>query len=149
MRTFLLASAVACSSILGGCQSRPATSPTSATELREQADEWDRAIVRKDLKAISQNMAESFQHIDSQGRLSDKADFLAGITSEKLVIQPYEPQHVEIRFYGNAALITGTTRLHGSYDGKPFETHYRYTDVYAREAGTWRVVGVQTTEIEK
>jgi len=128
-----------------------ATAATSiedpAVKLRQQADAWDQAIVRKDVAAISENMAESFQQIDSQGNLSNKSEFLSGITSDKLVIFPYEPENVVIRFYGPTALITGTTNLHGTYNGKPFKTHYRYTDTYAQESGVWRVVNVQTTEI--
>jgi ketosteroid isomerase-like protein len=79
--------------------------------------------------------------------LSSKAEFLSGITSDKLVIFPYAPEDVVIRFYGTTALITGTTELRGTYDGKPFTTHYRYTDTYVNESGVWRVVNVQTTEM--
>lgn len=43
-------------------------------------------------------MADAFQHIDSEGILSNKAQFLTGITSDKLVIQPYGPEHVESVF---------------------------------------------------
>ena len=130
---------------LGGCVTAPGHD--QAVQLRQQADAWDSAIVRKDVAAISQNMAGSFQQIDSQGNLSSKAEFLSGITAEKLVIHPYEPEDVVIRFYGATALVTGTTNLHGTYNGKPFSTRYRYTDTYVKEAGVWRVVHVQTTEM--
>ena len=132
---------------LSGCVTAPKVNHDPAVQLRRQADAWDSAIVRKDIAAISQNMAESFQQIDSQGNLSNKAEFLSGITSEKLVIYPYEPEEVVIRLYGATALVTGTTHLHGTYNGKPFTTHYRYTDTYVNEAGVWRVVNVQTTEM--
>ncbi|MES2296076.1 MAG: DUF4440 domain-containing protein [Pseudomonadota bacterium] len=134
---------------LSGCATSPTVTSDAAAQLRQQADAWDRAIVRKDVAAISQNMAESFQQIDSRGNLSNKAQFLSGITSEKLVIFPYEPEDVVIRFYGAVALITGTTNLRGTYSGKPFTTHYRYTDTYFNESGVWRVVNVQTTEMSQ
>lgn len=149
MRASVFVIALASALSLCGCLTSQNISPGTATQLREQADAWDRAIVRKDLTAISQNMADSFRHIDSEGHLSNKTQFLSGITSDKLVIQPYEPEDVEIRFYGDVALMTGTTKLQGAYDGKPFKAHYRYTDTYFREAGTWRIVSVQTTEIAK
>lgn len=132
---------------LSGCMTTSASTQDRAVRLRQQADAWDRAIVRKDVIAIAKNMAGSFRQIDSQGNLSNKAEFLTGITSDKLVIHPYEPEDVEIRFYGNVALVTGTTNLHGTYNGKPFKTHYRYTDTYVNESDVWLVVNVQTTEI--
>ncbi|MEO7773690.1 MAG: nuclear transport factor 2 family protein [Steroidobacteraceae bacterium] len=149
MRAAFFLVALALASLCGACATTQSRRANSAVELRHQADAWDRAIVAKDLTAVGQNMAQSFRHIDSEGRLSNKAEFLAGITSAKLVIHPYEPRDVEIRFYGGAAVITGTTELHGTYDGKAFVTQYRYSDVYARESGAWRVVSVQTTEIAK
>ena len=132
---------------LAGCATAPLPHRDRASQLRQQADAWDLAIVRKDLPSIARNMAQSFQQIDSQGHLSNKSEFLSGITSEKLVIFPYRPENVVIRLYGDVALITGTTDLHGTYGGKSFRTHYRYTDTYVKESGNWRVVNVQTTEM--
>lgn len=148
MRTSVRLITVAGAIALSGCLTSQNINPT-ATQLRAQADAWDRAIVRKDVAAISQNMADTFRHIDSEGHLSNKAQFLSGITSDKLVIHPYEPEDVEIRFYGDVAIMTGTTRLQGAYDGKSFKTYYRYSDTYFRESGIWRIINVQTSEIAK
>ena len=144
---FALATVVAV--IIGGCATTPEADSDAAAQLRKQADAWDQAIVRKDAAAIASNMADSFRQIDSQGNLSDKPSFVSAITSDRLVIFPYQPEDVVIRLYGATALITGTTSLHGTWDGKPFTTHYRYTDTYVRSNGTWRVVNVQTTEMAK
>ena len=125
-----------------------ADAPMTEQALRAQADAWDAAIIRKDRDAIAANMSDSFMQIGSDGRTGDKAAFLEGITSDKLVIEPYTVEEFRVRFYGDTALITGRTDMHGSWDGKPFRSHYRFTDTYAREAdGQWRVVNVQTTEI--
>jgi ketosteroid isomerase-like protein len=118
--------------------------------LRAQADAWDAAIIRKDRAAIAANMSDSFMQIGSDGATADKAKFLEGITSDKLVIEPYTVEEFRVRFYGDTALITGRTDMHGSWDGKPFRSHYRFTDTYVREAdGAWRVVNVQTTEVHE
>ena len=122
----------------------------SAETLRAQADAWDAAIVRKDRAAIAANMADSFMQIGSDGDTADKAKFLEGITSDKLVIAPYTVDEFRIRFYGDTALVSGSTDMHGSWDGKPFRSNYRFTDTYVREAdGKWRVVNVQTTEVRE
>ena len=92
---------------LSGCVTARKIDPDQAGALRKQADAWDSAIVRRDVAAISQNMAESFQQIDSHGNLSNKVEFLTGITSDKLIINPYQPVDVVIRFYGATALLSG------------------------------------------
>jgi ketosteroid isomerase-like protein len=128
-----------------------AAAPTMTAEaLRAQADAWDAAIVRKDRESIAANMADSFLQIGSDGDTADKAKFLEGITSDKLVIAPYTVEEFRVRFYGDTALVTGRTDMHGSWDGKEFRSHYRFTDTYVRESdGRWRVVNVQTTEIRE
>ena len=133
------------------CASAGAAAPAmSAETLRAQADAWDAAIVRKDRAAIAANMADSFMQIGSDGGTADKAKFLEGITSDKLVIAPYTVDEFRVRFYGDTALITGHTDMRGSWDGKPFRSNYRFTDTYVREAdGHWRVVNVQTTEVRE
>jgi hypothetical protein len=35
----------------------------------------------------------------------------------------------------------------GKYDGKPFESNYRYIDIYVRTAGAWKIVSVQITKL--
>ena len=115
--------------------------------LKAQADAWDTAIIKKDRQAIEQNMAETFYQIGSDGAAADKAQFLRNILSADLVIAPYTVEEFKLRIYGNTALINGTTDMHGTYQGKPFRTHYRYTDTYVKEGGVWRVVNVQTTRI--
>lgn len=147
MRAFNLFAAIGI--MISGCVTNSTITHIPAAQLQQQADAWDRAIIAKDLTGIAQNISESFRHIDSQGNMSSKSEFIAAITSEKLVIFPYKPENVEIRFYGGVALVTGTTQLYGTYNGMPFSTHYRYTDTYADESGVWRVINVQTTEISR
>lgn len=139
--------ALACA-LQAGCATAPSRAGDDTVALlTRQAVAWDRAIVRKDRDAIAANMDDGFRQIDSDGGWHDKAGFLAGILDPRLTIAPYTVEDFEIRILGDSALLTGTTDLHGTWDGQPFRTHYRYTDVYAKRDGVWRVVNVQTTRI--
>ncbi|HEX4479766.1 MAG TPA: nuclear transport factor 2 family protein [Rudaea sp.] len=125
------------------------TDKALAAALKKQADAWDMAIVKKDKKAIAENMSDSFLMIDSGGETSDKARFIADLTSPDITIEPYTVDEFKIRIYGNTALINGATNMHGVESGKPFTTHYRFTDTYVKEGAVWRVVNVQTTRIKQ
>jgi hypothetical protein len=94
-------------------------------------------------------MSDSFLMIDSGGETSDKARFIADLTSPDITIEPYTVDEFKIRIYGNTALINGATNMHGVESGKPFTTHYRFTDTYVKEGAVWRVVNVQTTRIKQ
>lgn len=134
----------ACTSIL---HLHPANNVTDAAALTRQADEWDKAIVRKDMAAVDANMAEDFRQIAGNGSVVDKAAFLADIGSPTLQIDPYSVEEFDVRIYGDVALLSGRTRMTGRDEGRPFTSHYRYTDVYLRRQGVWKVVSMQITKL--
>lgn len=115
--------------------------------LTRQADAWDRAIVARDRDAVANNMAEDFRIIDGYGSVDDKQKFLAGILDPKLRIDPYTVEDFEVRRYGDTALLSGRTHMTGAFDGQPFESNYRYIDIYVRREGAWKVVSVQITRL--
>ena len=115
--------------------------------LQAQAERWDQAIVAKRREDIASNMAADFRQIDGQGSVEDRASFLEGLMDAKLRIDPYRVEDFEIRLYGDVALLSGRTRMSGHYDGKPFSTHYRYIDIYAKRQGEWKIVSVQISKL--
>lgn len=143
------AAALLALSLLTGCvTSRNAPDhPDDAALLKSQADAWDQAIIRKDRAAIEANMADDFRQIDAYANVANKATFLEEITDKALTINPYGVEDFDVRIYGDVALLAGRTQMSGSYDGKPFTSHYRYTDVYVRRNGRWQVVNVQITKV--
>jgi len=152
--TLLATSAIGCAPKTQAPAPDPAPTPVRAPDqaaegaaLEAQALAWDKAIVAKDAAAIAANMAEDFWQIRSDGALIDKAAFLRNILAPELVIEPYAVEDQEVRFFGDAALLSGHSHMKGSYQGVPFATHYRYIDVYARRGGRWQVVSVQITTI--
>lgn len=141
---------------LGGCSSAAIANPSSSTsraadiaQLTRQAHAWDQAIVRKDKAGIEANMTEDFRQIDGGADIETKASFVDGLLSPKLTINPYTVEDFEVRLYGDTALLSGRTRMTGSYDGKAFDSYYRYIDVYVRTNGVWKITSVQITKMPK
>ena len=146
-RPALLAAAVMLC-VLASNPAMPAESrQRDVAELTRLSDAWDKAIVRKDEKAIADNMAEDFRQIDPNANLETKQSFVAGIVDPKLTIDPYTVEEFEVRLYGDTALLSGRTHMTGKYDGQAFESNYRYIDIYVRRNGAWKIVSVQVTRI--
>jgi ketosteroid isomerase-like protein len=145
----MLSAAMAAFAFLSlACGPQSASSDSAlAVMLKTQADAWDHAIIRKDAKAIADNMSADFRHIGKTGDMSDRAAFLQSLQSADLVIHPYTVEDFDVRIYGDCALLCGRTRMTGTYQGKPFRSHYRYIDTYVRQDGRWRVCSVQVTAL--
>ena len=141
----ILAAAV----LLQGCASTPSSSASAQliAALSAQADRWDKAIVRKDRAAIETNMAQDFRQIDGRGNVETKASFVDGLMASELQIDPYTVEEFDVRLYGDVALLSGRTKMTGRYEGKPFQSHYRYIDIYVRRGNDWKVISVQTSRI--
>jgi ketosteroid isomerase-like protein len=125
----------------------PASAAADIGKLTELSDAWDKAIVAKDRAKIAGNMGEDFRIIDGDGNVENKQQFVAGILDPKLSIDPYTVEEFDVRLYGDIALLSGRTRMTGRFDGKPFESNYRYIDVYVKRRGTWQIVSVQITRL--
>jgi ketosteroid isomerase-like protein len=126
---------------------RAADRAADVAVLTRLSDDWDKAIVRKDEKAIAGNMAEDFRQIDGDANIETKKSFVAGIVDPRLTIDPYTVEDFEVRLYGDTALLSGRSHMTGKFDGQPFTSNYRYIDVYARRGGEWKIVSVQITRI--
>ena len=136
--------------VLAACAPKPpvADDPQATiAELTTQADAWDKAIVLKDRAAIEANMSEDFRQIDGAGNVVPRAEFVDGLVSDDLEIDPYTVEEFDVRLYGDVALLSGRTDMTGRYQGEPFESHYRYIDIYARKDGAWKIVSVQISRI--
>jgi ketosteroid isomerase-like protein len=135
--------------LFAACASAPPAAPALdvQTLLTAQADAWDRAIVAKDAAGIDANIAADFTQIQSNGAVIGKAQFIVDLLDPNTSIDPYRVEDFGVRVYGDTALLTGRIRMTGVEEGKRFESHFRYIDVYVRRAGRWQVVSIQVTRM--
>ena len=128
----------------------PSTGRDSAAQLlTAQADAWDKAIVAKDAAAIAANVAPDFAQIESGGAVIGRDEFVKDLLDPALRIDPYKVEDFGVRVYGDTALLTGRIRMTGSAEGKAFNSHFRYIDVYVKRDGAWKVVSIQITRMRE
>jgi hypothetical protein len=102
------------------------------------AHAWDRAMVRNDPQDIY--MADDWRIVGSDGRMTDKAAFLGQVASGDLVHDVMESQDIEVRLYGDAALLLARGISGGRFQGRAFREYERSSNVFVRQGTTWRCV---------
>jgi len=106
------------------------------------------ALVAANLEDLDRVLADDFVLIDvMRGDEIAKPALVAVLGSGQLRFAAIEPIETRVRRYPGTAVITGRTRMHGSFDGAPFTASSRYTHVYIEQAGRWRLVAAQGTQI--
>lgn len=119
-------------------------------ELRKLEDELRQAELRRDAEAIDRIFADDFINTDILGRVTNKAHGMAALKTVKsadLRMDSMENDDVQVRIFGDAALVTGRTVAKGQVKGQDFNTQVRFTRVYVKRRGIWQLVANQLTRI--
>jgi hypothetical protein len=111
--------------------------------LRNQAE------VDKDVRALSQLVAETFICVDTGGNLRTKAEFLDSVKNGPE--HPTEIRHESLvaHAYANTVVVTGVYREKGTNAGKHYSQRGRFTDTWIQVNGAWLCVASQSTLSEK
>ena len=105
------------------------------------------ALIAGRVDTLEDLLTADFTLADLAGSLVEKPGLLAAIASKELQFEAIDQQEARIRFYGMAALVTGSTQMSGRFAGSPFTAASRYTHVYVEQDGRWRLAAAQGTPI--
>ena len=113
----------------------------SETEIAALEAELRAAQLGADVTALDRLISDDLLFTGPDGTLATKADDLASYREGIMRVSAHEPEELRVRHVGaDVAVVALRTRMAGSYAGTPFSGVARYTRVWAREEGRWRIV---------
>jgi hypothetical protein len=105
-------------------------------------------LLDSNVETLDRVLADDFLLIDVMGGAEiPKAVLLEAIRAGQLKFETIERLGSRVRFYQTAAVITGSTQMSGHFGATPFGAHSRYTHVFVKHQGEWRLVSAQGTQI--
>lgn len=111
-------------------------------------DRFFGALLRGDGDALRALLTPDFVLVDVMTGSEIPGSVLADLVGgRQLVFEVVDRIDARVRTYGSAAVVTGQTRMRGRYQDQSFSAHSRYTHVYVREDGGWRLASAQGTPI--
>ena len=119
-------------------------------EVLECDESFFTALLAADHDLLGAILADDFIIIDVlSGQVARREELLGAISSEQLrfaeVTRCAEERSVRLR--DSAAVVAGRTRMVMRFRGDEVTVHSRYTHVYARENGRWRLMSAQGTPV--
>lgn len=123
----------------------------TSEELIAQERDWGKAMVLNDADAIGRFMADTWTIIGPEGSVCDRARFLDLVRSDVLshnVMDFDAAPDLQVRVYGDAAVLTFRAVSGGHYQGQPFRTVERVSDVWIRCDAQWRCVHTHLSRID-
>lgn len=106
------------------------------------------AQLTADVQALDELIDEGLLFTGPDGQLATKAQDLEAHRTGLLRFQSHEPEELRIRRVGSDVAVTALrARLEVVVAGVSVRATCRYTHVWARRAGTWRVVAGHVAEV--
>lgn len=141
MPTLLLVSFL--SALLVAAPSQPAAQPSEEAAVRAVEDRRISALVDDDFATLEAIFADDLHYTHSSAVVDDKASYMAALRSGKTKYETIERGPARVVLYGDTALMTGTAVV--GLRGRAEKLSLRYTLVYVKQRGQWRMVAWQST----
>ena len=98
------------------------------------------AYVNGDVATLERILADDCSYVHPSGKVETKAELLAGFKAQDRKYKSIQRDDVVVRIYGNTAIVTGRNTISAEYQGKNYDVQNRFTRVYVKQTGKWRLV---------
>jgi uncharacterized protein (TIGR02246 family) len=123
------------------------TEEADVAEIKRLENERIAAGLRRDVDGFAAAAGDDYLQIEIDGNVSNKAATLSRMRASAAQLQSNPVDEMQVRVYGNTAVVTARARPTGVLAGKEFKRSLRYTRVYVKREGVWQIVLFQQTAI--
>ena len=123
------------------------TLPDDVNVIRHLEEEVAAATERNDADALVPLLAPDFTFVNPAGLLITKDAFLNNFRAGRLRNSSYKVDEVQVRVYGDAAVVTYRSTVAGTAGLQDLAPERRRTTVLIKRDGKWLIVAQQSTPI--
>jgi hypothetical protein len=107
------------------------------------------AMVDADEAVLDRVLAEDLSYTHSNGAVQTKSELMGSLTSGRIDYRMLrvDPERARVRVYGDTSVMTGTVHIQAAAGEKSVDAALRYTSVYVRSDGNWRLAAWHSTRI--
>ena len=126
--------------VLGQGPSESSDRRRSIKVIRQLDYERIQAQIKADAAALERIYATDFIGVGPSGAVRTKPQVISDFKSGELKFQSITTDEVQVRIYGNTAVETGRSTMTGQDKGKAVPGENRFTRVWVKQQGHWRLV---------
>lgn len=113
--------------------------------LRQMID----ADLKDDAAELDRTLAPDYVIVRDNGVVRSRTETLEGIKSGATKFTGFDLSDVQVRFYGDTAVVTFHADIRGSRAGKDMSGQFREVRVFVSRGGKWQAVLAQRTRISE
>ena len=119
-----------------------------ADEVRKVEQRRVEALTTRDYTTLENLLGDDLTYTHSNGRFQTKQQLLASLRSGDLEYRLMQHADVQVRPYGDTAVMTGRSRLKVISKAHSLDVPIRFTLVYVKRAGDWQLVAWQSAPLQ-
>ena len=123
-----------------------ASMQTAPEEFEHLEHAWNAAHRAGDAAALDRLWADDLEVAVPGMAPMTKAEALSFARTGRMRFERYESSEIKVRVYGDSAVVTGRLRRTRLLNGQTRDDDWRFTKVYSRQGGGWRVVSFHASE---
>jgi ketosteroid isomerase-like protein len=116
-------------------------------EIEALEMQWRQAQLNNDVAVMDRLLADDYIGISATGTIETKPEALALRRAGTLHITGLDLNDLKVRIYGDTAVVTSRADLQGTNGASDISGKYRYTRVYNRRYGQWKIVSFEASRI--
>ena len=116
-------------------------------EIEALEQQWRDAIITNNVSEMDHLLADDYIGITSNGTVETKAQVVAQSRAGTVRITRLDLSDMHVRVYGDTAVVTSIADLVGTNGASDISGEYRYTRVYNRRLGQWKIVSFEASRI--
>ena len=116
-------------------------------QILQPEREWLLAHLDCDVAELDRLMADEYTQVNDKGKVVRKAEVIASFESGARHWDEARSDELQVRVYGEAAVVIGRWQARGVNAGQAFEYAARYVAMWVWRDGRWQMVSDQSTEI--
>ncbi len=116
-------------------------------EIKKMEKERAEAVVKGDWAKLEKETSDDYTLISINGEMSNKAQMVEGFKSGQTKLTKDDVSDMNVRVYGDVAVVTGKVEVEGMMRGKEAKGQAMFTRVYVKKDGHWRSVALQQTRV--
>ena len=111
--------------------------------VKEAVEALRKAILEADKARLEQLSADQLSYGHSDGMVQNKAEFVAGVVTRKVVVKSLTFPELSVAVAGNAAIARHVYASDSETDGKPASVRIGALQVWQKQDGGWKLLARQ------
>ena len=113
---------------------------SDAAYIRSMELKWTESYKQRQVDILASLLADDFVITIEDGSTYSKTGYISHSAEPGVRVEVAEMSELKVRLHGNTAVVTGAYHERGQSNGKRYEYHDRFTDVWMKAGGKWQVI---------